>query len=280
MSAKYKFDLTGAEPIIRDTFAQPGTYQDGELVIAAIAEEGGIQGAGGEIIGNANGAFYGVSNQGETLPAASGYSGAGFTIGNDGATLTGTQAGGDLETLKVIVNPYAVYSVEYDQSAEITWSAVTDTTIAFAGTAGGWPGLGGGYAWSGDTGELDYIVSSADAAGTTTLTTVTGTNTASTSGILLQPAGSGISSNFNLTADGLMIDADSLDELVPGTDAGAIAGINMANVIESTTREPLWLKSRSHNQTTAYNIANTTNNQDNARAFAYVCFYPSSVWNV
>ncbi|MHA1949984.1 MAG: hypothetical protein ACW987_08935 [Candidatus Thorarchaeota archaeon] len=276
MSAKYKFDLTGAEPIIRDTFAQAGTYQDGELLIAAIAEEGGIQGAGGEIIGNANGAFYGVSNQGETLPAPSGYGG----LSNDGATLAGTQAGGNLDTLKVIVNPYAVYSVEYDQSAEITWSAVTDTTVAFAGTAGGWPGLGGGWAWSGDTGELDYVVSSADAAGTTTLTTVTGTNTASTSGILLQPAGSGISTNFNINADGLSINADSLDELIPGTNAGSIAGINMANVIESTTREPVWLKPADHNQTTAFNIANSTNNSDNARAFAYVCFYPSSVWNV
>lgn len=273
MGAKYKFDLTGAEPIIRDMFAQPATYQDGELLIAAIAEEGGVQGAGGEIIGNANGAFVGVSNQGETLPKNTGSS-------NDGATLTGTQAAGTLETLKVIVNPYAVYSVEYDQSAEIAWSGVTDTTITFGGTAGGWPNIGGGWAWSGDTGSLDYIVSSADAAGTTTLTTVTGTNTGSSSGILLLPAGSGISSNFNITADGLKIDADSLNELTPGTDAGSIAGINLANVIESTTREPQWLKPAVHNQTTAYNIANSSNNRDNARAFAYICFYTSSVWNV
>jgi hypothetical protein len=274
MSAKYKFDLTGAEPIIRDMFAVNDTYQDGEVLAAGIAEAGGVASFGGS-----TGNVIGVSNQGETLPAASGFSGPGITIGNDGATLTGTQAAGNLETLKVIINPYAVYSVEYDQSAEITWSAVTDTTVAFVDGGTGYASFGGGWAWSGNTGELDYVVSSASAAGTTTLTTVTGTNTSSTSGILLSPAGSGYPSNVRLNADGLTIDADNIDEGAQGVDTAVVQAINLANVIESTTREPLWLKARQHNQTTAFNIANSTNNQDNARAFAYLCFYPGSQWN-
>jgi hypothetical protein len=276
MSAKYKFDLTGAEPIIRDLFAVNDTYQDGEVLAAGIAEAGGVASFGGS-----TGNVIGVSNQGETLPAASGFSSPGVTIGNDGATLTGTQAAGNLETLKVIVNPYAVYSVEYDQSALLTWDSVTDTTIVLGagGTTTGFPNYGGGWAWSGNTGELDYVVSSADAAGSTTLTTVTGTNTGSTSGILLSPAGSGFPTNVRLNADGLTIDADNIDEGTQGADTAVVQAINLANVIESTTREPLWLKSRQHNQTTAFNIANSTNNADNARAFAYLCFYPGSQWN-
>jgi hypothetical protein len=271
MSAKYKFDLTGAEPIIRDLPAQPDTYNEGDLIQAGVPSAGGI--AKLDVTGAitaATGAIFGVSNQGETLPKNTGNS-------NDGATLTGTQAAGTIESLKVIVNPYAVYSVEYDQSAEITWSAVTDTSIAFAGTAGGWVDFGGGWAWSGDTGELDYAVSSIDAAGTTTLTTVTGTNTASSSGILLQPAGDGQTLNIPLTASS-QINADVLDEPAAGTTIGTVGAINMANVIESTTREPVWLKARDHNQSEAFNIANSTNNSDNARAFAYLSFYPSSVW--
>ena len=85
--AKFKYCVDGSELVIKDLPAQPDTYQDGEILRAGVAEEGGIasQGVG-------TGAFVGVSNQGETLPAQSGLSSAGVTLGNDGATLAGTQA--------------------------------------------------------------------------------------------------------------------------------------------------------------------------------------------
>jgi hypothetical protein len=173
-----------------------------------------------------------------------------------------------------------VYSVPYDNSAQITWSAVTDTTIAFGGTSGGHPNIGGGWAWSYASGELDYIVSSVDAAGTTTLTTVTGTNTASATGILLYPAGSGYPYAVAITADGLSLDADVLDLGTQGSTAGAVDAIVLANVIESTTFGSEWLKPAVHNQAVRFSPAQSTTNQDNAEAFGYVCFYPGSQWNV
>jgi hypothetical protein len=215
--AKFKYCIDGSELVIKDLPAEPDTYQDGEILQAAVAEEGAISS-----MGVGTGTFVGVSNQGETLPAQSGYSVAGSTLGNDGATLTGTQAAGTLDTLQVIINPGAIYAIEYDTSSTITWSSVTDTTIAFACTAGeGWASFGGGWAWSTDTGELDYVVSSAEAAGTTTLTTVTGTNTASAAGILIGQAGTGLTHPAALTADGLSINGAELDgdTLVAGTDS-------------------------------------------------------------
>jgi len=206
--AKFKYCIDGSELVIKDLPAEPDTYNEGEVLKAAVAEEGAVSSMG---VGESD-SFVGVSNQGETLPAQSGYSGAGTTIGNDGATLTGTQAAGTLDTLQVIVNPGAIYAVEYDTSSTITWTAATDTTIVFTcSNAEGWAGFGGGWAYSTDTGELDYVVSSAVVATDCTLTTVTGTNTSSAAGILLQQAGTGLATRVPLTADALSIAADELD---------------------------------------------------------------------
>ena len=71
----------------------------------------------------------------ETLGAR--LSGAGYTMGgNSGAVLAGTQAPGTLDTLKVIINPGAIYAIPYDMSSPITWDTPTDTTIPFACTTG------------------------------------------------------------------------------------------------------------------------------------------------
>jgi hypothetical protein len=215
--AKFKYCIDGSELVIKDLPAQPDTYQDGEILRAAVAEEGGVAS-----MGVGTGSFVGVSNQGETLPAQSGLSAAGVTLGNDGATLAGTQAAGTLDTLKVIVNPGAIYAIEYDTSSTITWTSVADTTIVFTCTSGeGWASFGGGWAYSTDTGEFDYVVSSAESTGTCTLTTVTGTNTASAAGILIGQAGTGLTHPAALTADGLSINGAELDgdTLAAGTDS-------------------------------------------------------------
>jgi len=236
--AKFKYTIDGSELVIKDLPAVPDTYQDGEVLIAAAAEAGGISSAG---VGTSD-SFVGVSNQGETLPAASGFSAAGITIGNDGATLTGTQAAGTLDTLKVIINPGAVYALQYDVSSPITWGTVTDTTIPFTVASGeGWDNFGGGWAYSIDTGELDYVVSSSTTTTVTTLVTVTGTNTASASGILLQQAGTGLATRVPLTADALSIAAGELngDTLTTGD---SLAMVVLENRLESASHGSEYLR--------------------------------------
>jgi hypothetical protein len=169
-----------------------------------------------------NARFVGVSNQGETLPAQSGLSSAGVTLGNDGATLTGTHALATLDTLKVIVNPGAVYAIEYSQAAPITWTASTDTTLVFTCTSGeGHDDAHASWAYSTDTGQFDYIISSATSGTDCTLTFLTGGDTTATTGIIIQQGGTGSNVAAALTADGLDIAAGELDvdTLVNGTDS-------------------------------------------------------------
>ncbi len=244
--AKFKYTLSGCEPLIKDLKAVNDTYADGEVLVAGAAEGGGVRSAGAGIVD----AIIGVSNE--------------------SATLTGTQAAGTIENLKVIVNPDAVYALEYDTSARITWGTVTDTTIPFTCASGeGHPNIGGGWAWSYDTGELDYIVSSSTTTTTCTLVTVTGTDTSSDYGILLYPAGSGLSYVAELNADALTIDADQVDVGVAGTNG--ITGIVLENRLESMTYGSEILDPVVHNQQKRY-MASNTSYKDRAKAFAYVRF--------
>ena len=275
MAAKFKYCIDGSELVIKDLPAAPDTYQDGEILKAAAAEEGAIAS-----MGVGTGAFVGVSNQGETLPAASGLSGAGYTVGNDGATLTGTQAAGTLDTLKVIINPGAIYAIPYDMSSPITWATPTATTIPFTCTSGeGAASFGGGWAYSTDTGELDYVVSSAVATTTCTLTTVTGTNTASTEGILLSQAGTGLAQVVALTADALSIEGGTIDidTLTAGTDS--ISVVILENRLESYTYGSEILRPKQpisglQNQSVRVPLAKP----DLAKPFAY-CKIVGNVWN-
>lgn len=246
---RFKYDLTQAEPVVMDLPAVNDTFAYGEALKVGSAEAGGVESAG---VGT--GKFAGVSNE--------------------AATLSGTQAAGTLGFLKVIVNPFAVYAVPYDDSGRITWGTVTDTSIPFTcANNAGFANLGGGWAWSYDTGRLDYVVSSAVASTTCTLTTVTGTNTASDYGILLQPAGSLASCVLELNADALSIDADQVDVGVAGTNG--LTAVIIANVLESRTHGVEILKASVHNQKVRTMNALSTG-ADKAIAYAYACFSPYS----
>jgi len=264
MAAKYKYNIGGGELVIKDLKAVPDTYQEGEVLVAGAAEGGGVRSAAAGIAAS----IIGVSNQGETLPAASGFSGPGITLANDGATLTGLQSAGKVENLKVIVNPDAVYAIEYSQASPLT-SAALDTSITFTSAGAGFAGAGGGWFWSYDTGELDYVVSSAVGAGDTVLTTVTGTDTAGVLGILLQPAQCGQSLPLELTADALSIAANADDVGVAGTNA--VNGIILENRIESAIHGSEILDCVTMNQLVR-GMNTSTVNLDKAKAFAYVKF--------
>jgi hypothetical protein len=244
--AKFKYCVDGSEPVIKDLKAVNDTYADGEILVAGAAEGGGVRSAAAGIVN----AIIGVSNE--------------------GATLTGTQAAGTVENLKVIVNPGAVYAVEYDNSGQITWGTVTDTTIPFTCASGeGFQNLGAGWAWSYDTGELDYVVSSSTTTTTCTLVTVTGTDTSSGSGILLQPAGTGQTAILELNANALTIDADQVDVGSAGTNG--ITAVILENRIESMTYGSEILDPVVHNQQKRYMSSNTSY-KDKAKIFAYARF--------
>ena len=246
MGAKYKYSLGGGELVIKDMKAVNDTYAEGEVLVAGAAEGGGVRSAGAGIAAN----IIGVSNQ--------------------AGTLTGPQAAGTVDNLKVIVNPDAVYAVEYDQSSPITWGTVTDTTIPFTCASGeGHANLGGGWAWNYDTGELDYVVSSATSTTTCTLTTVTGTKTTSDTGILIYPSCTGASYVVELNAAATKIAAGEADVGSAGTNG--ITGIVLENRIESATYGSEILDPVTHNQKVRYMNTNTSY-KDKAKIFAYVRF--------
>jgi hypothetical protein len=200
---------------------------------------------------------------------------SGTEIANQTNILAGTQAAGTIEGIKVIVNPMAVYAVEYDQSARITWTGSVATAMTFACTVSkGFSSIGGGWAWSYATGELDYVVSAAESASVCTLTMVTGTSTANATGILMQPAGGMQGIPIKLTSAATKIDADAIDIGVAGTDA--LVGIVISNHLTSATYGDELLDPVKHNQKTRYMGASGA---DKARGWAYVSFFKGSVWN-
>jgi hypothetical protein len=174
VGAAFKYDLTESEIVVRDMLANPATYTYGQVLTSGTTD--GTYGGSVYTMGAGVGSYAGVSNEGG--------------VANAGKVLAGTFAAGTLETLKVIVNPFAVYSIEYDLASVLTWLAVTDTTITLTcGSGTGNQDFGGGWAWSYNTGELDFIVSSSGGSTTSTFVTVTGTDTTSTTGILIYPQG-------------------------------------------------------------------------------------------
>jgi len=259
MAAKYKYDAGGAELVIKDLKAVPGTYQEGQVLVGAAAEGGGVRSAAAGIAAS----IIGVCNQGETLPISNALN----VHSNNGATLSGTQALGTLENLKVIINAEAVYAIEYSQATPLAWGAVGDTAIAFLSAGAGFASLGGGWLWSYNTGELDYVVSSSVGAGSTTAVTVTGTGVTSTSGIVLQPCYQLIP--LELTADALNIAANADDVGVAGSNA--VNGVIIENRIESALYGSEILDCRVHNQKVRFMNTNAAQ-KDKTKAFAYVKF--------
>jgi len=211
------YDLAEAEIVVRDMLAANATYTYGQALMFGTTDGTDIglvtsAGAGAGLLA-------GVSNEG------------GNEGDNSGKVLAGTMAAGTTETLKTIVNPNAVYRIEYDQSARITWGTVTDTTIPFTcASSEGHPNFGGGWAWSYDTGELDWVVSSETSSTTCTLTTVTGTDTDSDYGILIYPQGNYV---VTLTSAATKIDADLVDVGTAKTDG--FNGVIMGNLIHTQT---------------------------------------------
>ena len=282
--AKFKYCLDGSELVIKDLPALADTYQDGEILKAgapANTDDTAAIGAVGSMGVGVSTAFAGVSNQGETLPAQSGLSSAGVTLGNDGATLTGTHALATLDTLKVIVNPGAVYAIEHSQAAPITWATSTDTTLTFAGTSGeGHANAGGGWAYSTDTGQFDYIISSTEAAGTNTLTILTGGDTTAAAGIIIQQGGTGADVVVALTADALSIAAGELDvdTLSAGTDAITMAILE--NRVESVFQGSEILRPKKTPGSGGIEDKSVRSNgaPDRAKIFAYAVI-KGNVWN-
>jgi hypothetical protein len=245
MAAKLKYTLSGCAPLIKDLKAVNDTYAYGEVIVAGAAEGGGVRSAAAGIVD----AIIGVSNE--------------------AVTLAGTQAAGTVGNLKVIVNPDAVYAVEYDLSGRITYVSANDTSIVFASAGAGWANAGAGWLWSYNTGALDYVVSSSVGGGNTTAVTVTGTSTSSTTGVLLQPSRTGQEAVLTLNSDGLTINSDITDTGVAGTNG--ITGVILETRIESATHGSEILDPVVHNQKTRHMNVNTSY-KDKTRAFAYVRF--------
>ena len=281
LGCHFVYDLSQAEIVVRDMMAAPATYTYGQALKLGATDGtdlGCVTSAG---VGT--GLLVGMSNEGG--------------VNNGGHVLTGTVAAGTVETLKVIVNPNGVYRIQYDDTSLLTWDTVTDTTMIFASACAGLANAGGSFAYSYNTGRLDYVVSSAVGGGNTTLTTVTGTDTTSTSGLMVFAQGRNV---VTLTSGGTKIDGGIDDVGVALTD-GFNANV-LANVVVSNTYaiEELLPANNQYvegeynipgatapsitnrmNQAIRYMTAQTTAGKvlDKAKVFADVHFGPGNIWS-
>jgi hypothetical protein len=281
LGCHFVYDLAEAEIVVRDMLAYNATYLYGQALKFGATDGtdlGTVTSAGA-----GTGLLVGMSNEGG--------------INNGGKVLAGTVAAGTSETLKVIVNPNGVYRIQYDDSSLITWTSVTDTSIVFTSAAAGLANAGGGWAWSYNTGKLDWIVSSSVGGGSTTLVTVTGTDTTSSTGMVLYSQGKNV---VTLESTGTMIDPSITDIGVAKTNGFnavvlcnqivsqtyGVEKLNPANnayvdgeysVPGTATKTP----TNRMNQAIRYMISQTTSGKklDKARAFADVHFGPGNVWN-
>lgn len=215
LGCHFVYDLSQAEIVVRDYLAYNATYYYGQALKFGATDGTDL----GTVVnaGAGTGLWAGMSNEGG--------------VNDAGKTLAGTVAAGTSETLKVIVNPNGVYRMQYDDATKITWASVGDTSITFAcASSEGHPNIGGGWAWSYNTGKLDWIVSSSTSSTTCSLVTVTGTDTTSTSGILLYPQGPYV---VELNSTGRKIAAGEVD--VGAAKTNGFNGIIMGNVIVSNT---------------------------------------------
>jgi len=266
--AHWVYDVTGAEMIVKDVLGV-GAFHYGEVVQMTAATSDGC-----------------------AIPAAN--TGKVVGVSNEAQTTDGTVAAGTLDRVKVIINPFGVYRIPYDQgttastTGKITWGTVTDTTIPFTcASSVGYENFGGGWCWSYDTGKLDFVVSSTSGAGTTcTMTTVTGTTTTSDYGILIQPIGytdsttddsstTVVELNAGASSE---IDADQVDQGVPGTNGYAV--VNLMNWIRTSTYGMEMLLPQTMNQATRYMYSQTGTgkNTDKGEAYSDICFFPSSIY--
>jgi hypothetical protein len=149
--ARFSFDLTGAEPIVRDMIVEAGTYVNGQFA------------AMGKDDGNARGFI--VTGAGLLL---SGFMG----IFNEDITATSNIDTPTLSLARIIINPFAVWRAVYDQTVLITAAAAGPTFTC--GSSLGDVAMGGSWLYrvaGTGAGELDLVEDSST--GGTTCTVVT-----------------------------------------------------------------------------------------------------------
>ena len=245
-------DLTGAKPIIRKRKCVAGTYYDGAGVVCGATDGTDI---------------------GLVKPATGVY--ANFVgMCCQALTATGTLTAATTEDLEVIINPYAVYLVEY---------AVSDTGIAITafdtlsitstcGSSKGHPNLGGGFVYRSTdpgAGELNMIDSSSVSTTTQTIVledTPTTTPTTDSKFHLIYPVGPYM---IDLGDSGRKIDSNDLDSGGGTSGTDGLPVTILENYIQYDGEEMQRITDALHAELTALD-------DKNVHFYADVCFFPGS----
>jgi len=255
---RFHYDLAGVAPIIRKMKAVAGTYYDGAGVACGVTDGtdiGLIKPAAGVFT-----KFVGMSSESKVT--------------------TGTLALKTVEDIQTIINPYAVYLVEYAVSdtgiAVAGWDAGTKV-LTFACTSGkGHPDLGSGFVYRSTdpgAGELNMIDSSS--VSTTTCSVVlesapTTTPTTSSKFHLIYPVGR---YNIDLCDSGRKIKSNDLDSGGETALTEALPVSILANYIQYDGEEMQRLTDALHAELTALD-------DKNVHFYADVCFFNGSWLNV
>ncbi len=248
---RFHYDLTGAVEVVRK-MKGIGTFYAGAGVCCGATDQ---------------------TNIGTVIPATGLY--VNFVgMCNQTKTTTGTLANADVEDIDVIINPYAVYLVEYDVAATgITVGSYTSKSPVFANNSGdGHDNLGGGYMYrDGDpgAGELNMIDSCSESGGNTTIVledTETTTITTSSTFHLIYPVGPYM---IDLGDSGRKIDSNDLDCGGGDTGTDGLPVTILANYIQYDGIEMMRLEDSLHAEKTGLDDLNV-------HFFADVCFFPGS----
>ena len=213
--ARFSYDLTGAEPIIRDMITESGTYVNGQW--AAV----------GKSDGNALGFM--VTGAALTL---SGFVG----LFNEDITATSDIDTPTLSLAKVVVNPFTVWRAVYDQTVLITAAGAGPTFTC--GSNLGDPAMGGCWLYrvgGAGAGELDLVEDSSVSSTTATVVCANTSTTAFTSAstfIIIQGQGSRC---LYLGATKLSTHVDTNSDNV-GT--GGIPAFVFGNFLQTAGRPP------------------------------------------
>lgn len=258
--AKYHYDLTGAEAIIRDVpIYAAATIAYGEMLQAAdlIA---GTAGAG-FITSNALTSTCGVDALGmcnETITTTSKadwgdiISTAATTTTDAISSIASTVAEGSRYG-KAIINPYAVYELEWDDSSASYWTCAANAgTTTYTDTVeryveGSWFYVVPAGSTDANAGQLRYITTTSTTANWTLLSAMT--TTTSDSGLLIRKVNHRIHS-VNATA-GV---PTKLSNLAANDAGGCISYHTVENFIESPYRVREPLRAQAHNGLTDSNL--------------------------
>ena len=193
--ATFTKDLTGQNTaIVRDMFVEDDTYVSGEFMML------------GKVDGTNLGTLASVD-----ICDASTYLPLGFAgVCNEAITTAGDIDSYDLDTAKVIINPFAVWLAEYDQSAGIDAAGAGPTFTCTSEK--GHPNMGGCWLYrmvDPGAGELDLVEDSTVSSTTCTVVCANTSTTAFTSSsdfIIIARQG-----QYAVALNSTTIDADALD---------------------------------------------------------------------